>query len=321
MKTVVIIGNGFDLDLGLHTSYRDFITSDECVKLHGGSKNNLLSMIIDKYHLLNWIDLEEELKQIAIRHDMMNLPRNRDFKADFHNVSRCLQSYLKRVQESIGQDDLRKISCAAMLLKLMCDYPAEFEIYNFNYTDLNVLAKSLGYEGHLHYSHVHGDLQSEIILGFEDDVPELQDFYYMIKTFNSSYSTSHIRESLSKAHEVIIFGHSLGSTDYPYFSEFFASKSSISSKFDNPMRISIITANEDSKLSILKQLRKMNNNRTNILLDRNDVTFFYTNNWTTIPIFHHLLQRLKVEADAKTLFLKWQNNDQLKNLSNDKDKT
>lgn len=42
MKTVVIIGNGFDLDLGLKTSYRDFVMSQECKKLRHGNRNNLL---------------------------------------------------------------------------------------------------------------------------------------------------------------------------------------------------------------------------------------------------------------------------------------
>ncbi len=51
----------------------------------------------------------------------------------------------------------------------------------------------------------------------------------------------------------------------------------------------------------------MNNDRTNILLDRKEVTFFTTCNWSTIPLFHHILQRLKVEADAKALLQKWQN--------------
>lgn len=308
MKTVVIIGNGFDLDLGLKTSYRDFVTSKECKELQQGGRNYLLSMIANKFYLQHWIDLEEELKQLAIRHSSIALPRHRDFKAEFQDITKCLHKYLTQVQESVKETGLRKISCAAQLLKLMCEYPSEFEIYNFNYTDLNVFAEVLGYKRGIDCSNVHGKLEGgSIILGFEDDVHGLQDFHYMIKTFNSNYSTSHVRESLSKAREVIIFGHSLGKTDYPYFSDFFSIKSSGSSKTDVPTKISIVTSNEDSKLSILKQLKVMNNDRTNILLDRNDVTFFTTCNWSTIPLFHHILQRLKVEADAKTLLQKWQN--------------
>lgn len=308
MKTVVIIGNGFDLDLGLKTSYRDFVTSKECKELQQGGRNYLLSMIANKFYLQHWIDLEEELKQLAIRHSSIALPRHRDFKAEFQDITKCLHKYLTRVQESVKETGLRKISCAAQLLKLMCEYPSEFEIYNFNYTDLNVFAEVLGYKRGIDCSNVHGKLEGgSIILGFEDDVHGLQDFHYMIKTFNSNYSTSHVRESLSKAREVIIFGHSLGKTDYPYFSEFFKIKSSGSSKTDMPTKISIVTSNEDSKLSILKQLKVMNKDRTNILLDRNDVTFFTTCNWSTIPLFHHILQRLKVEADAKALLQKWQN--------------
>lgn len=319
MKTVVILGNGFDLDLGLKTSYRDFVMSQQCKKLRHGNRNNLLSMILDKFYLQNWIDLEEELKELAQRFNAVTLPKHRDFKAEFLGITKCLHDYLKGIQDSIKEDGLRQISCAAKLLELMCEYPSEFEIFNFNYTDLNVFARALGYlndEEELYFRNVHGNLGSgSIIVGFEDDVSNLQSFHYMIKTFNSNYSTSHVRESLLNAHEVIIFGHSLGKTDYPYFSEFFASKSSSHQESDASVRITFVTADEKSKLSILEQLKNMNGNRTNILLDRNDVTFVTTNNWMAIPQFHHILQRLRVESDAKTLLQKWQNEDALASLS------
>lgn len=317
MKTVVILGNGFDLDLGLKTSYRDFVTSHECGKLRQGSYNNLLSIILNKFYLQNWIDLEEELRQTAVTYSSVPLTRNRCFKSEFNDISKGLHDYLVNVQNTVGEKKLRNTSCAALLLEIMCQYPSEFEIYSFNYTDLNKLARSLGYDGHLNLINVHGSLNSDIVLGFEDDVPGLNDFHYMIKSFNPNYSTSHVRDSLSTAKEVIIFGHSLGSTDYPYFAEFFSSKSSEKLSQGHPTRISIVTYNEEAKLSILRQLKVMNNNRTDILMDRNDVTFFMTNNWMAIPQFHHLLQRLKIEAHAKSLFLKWQNEDNLMKLSKD----
>lgn len=321
MKTVVIIGNGFDLDLGLKTSYRDFVTSLECNILRYGNRNNLLSMILDKFYLQNWIDLEEELKELALRLNYVALPKHKDFKAEYLGITKCLHSYLKRIQDSVQESGLREISCAAKLLELMCDYPSEFEIFNFNYTDLNVFGRFFGYlsdKEELQFRNVHGTLDSgSIIVGFEDDVPNLQGFHYMIKTFNDNYSTSHVRESLMNAHEVVIFGHSLGSTDYPYFSEFFASKSTLRQESDTPVRITFVTANENSKLSILRQLKIMNGNRTNILLDRNDITFVTTNNWMAIPQFHHLLQRLKVEFDAKLLLQKWENEHAITSLSTD----
>lgn len=308
MKTVVILGNGFDLDLGLKTSYRDFVMSQECKKLRHGNRNNLLSMILDKFYLQNWIDLEEELKELAQRLNAVVLPKHKDFKAEFLGITKCLHDYLKGIQDSIKEDGLRQISCAAKLLELMCEYPSEFEIFNFNYTDLNVFARALGYlndRNDLHFRNVHGNLGSgSIIVGFEDNVQNLQNFHYMVKTFNNNYSTSHVRESLLKAHEVIIFGHSLGSTDYPYFSEFFASKSSSPQGSNVPVKITFVTADENSKLSILKQLKNMNSSRTNVLCDRNDITFITTNNWMAIPQFHHILHCLKVEADAKTLLQK-----------------
>ncbi|MCM1441733.1 MAG: bacteriophage abortive infection AbiH family protein, partial [Roseburia sp.] len=65
MKTLVIIGNGFDLNLGLKTSYRHFVESEECRTLLSKGHNYLLKTILGKYHLCNWVDIEEELKFIA----------------------------------------------------------------------------------------------------------------------------------------------------------------------------------------------------------------------------------------------------------------
>ena len=58
---VLVIGNGFDLDLGLPTKYSDFIKSlcfDElCEK-----DNKLANHLREVHDVKNWIDVEEELK-------------------------------------------------------------------------------------------------------------------------------------------------------------------------------------------------------------------------------------------------------------------
>ena len=81
---------------------------------------------------------------------------------------------------------------------------------------------------------------------------------------------------LSEAEEVIFFGHSLGSTDYHYFSQFFKQKSKPDLKQNESIRISFITANNESHIAILNQLRNMNDSNTNLLFDQNDIEFYYT---------------------------------------------
>lgn len=58
---IVIIGNGFDLNLGLKSGYQDYIKSAYFESLI--SKRNYLAMYLKKQNnLQRWIDIENELK-------------------------------------------------------------------------------------------------------------------------------------------------------------------------------------------------------------------------------------------------------------------
>lgn len=301
MKTIIILGNGFDLNLGLKTSYRDFIDSKICHDLFKQKHNYILSCITGKYHLKNWVDIEEELKTIARNNNGQRLSYSKDLHADYIEIVDALNTYLKRIQE---QSHLRSNSLAAKLLKLISDYPSEFEIFTFNYTSLGTLAFRLGLNSCFPYYHVHGCLdEKSCILGFEDSVEGIEDYSYMIKSFNSKFVSRHLRQTLLDAKEVIIFGHSLGSTDYQYFLQFFKRKSVPDLPSNNSVRLSIITSNESSKLNIMRQLKIMNDNRTNFLIDQNDVKFYYSNDMNVAYSFHNLLHRLEVEMNAKAVLL------------------
>lgn len=61
---VLIIGNGFDLDLGLKTAYKDFWNSDYCPKLYPAPIiGHLNSKWKDSSEEVKWYDLENELLQ------------------------------------------------------------------------------------------------------------------------------------------------------------------------------------------------------------------------------------------------------------------
>ena len=64
--TCIVIGNGFDINLGLPTSYADFVKSthfDDMVK----RGNELAKHLKSKFELQNWIDIENELKIIFFK--------------------------------------------------------------------------------------------------------------------------------------------------------------------------------------------------------------------------------------------------------------
>ena len=61
-KIVLILGNGFDLDLGLKTSYKDFWESEFCPKDYPAPLiHHLNQRWPDNLDAVKWYDLENEL--------------------------------------------------------------------------------------------------------------------------------------------------------------------------------------------------------------------------------------------------------------------
>lgn len=296
-KIVLILGNGFDLDLGLPTSYRDFVESLECEILASSQDNYLTKRLINNYRLQGWVDVEEELKAFAKEKNGKSGPDIYRFESEFIELVNQLRRYLMRVTEN--PEKINAYSTSALLLKVIEMYPYDFEIFSFNYTNLNNIKKIIQLNKSLCYRHVHGSVDDNtLILGFEDDAESVDDYSFMIKTFNPDYSSHHLRQSLSQAKEVVFFGHSLGSTDYHYFEQFFKEKSKAGLKREDSVRVSFVTASNESHISILNQLRKMNDANTNLLFDQNDIEFYYTSDYRTRYRIFHFIDRLRLECHA-----------------------
>ncbi len=63
MNKILIIGNGFDLNLGLKTSYKEFVESNEFKNLI--RNNDLARYLQSVQNNQNWVDIEHELKKYA----------------------------------------------------------------------------------------------------------------------------------------------------------------------------------------------------------------------------------------------------------------
>ena len=70
------LGNGFDLSLGLSTSYMDFVNSDE-FQILLNMQNQLAIYLKVNAELQNWIDIENELKLYSKNED------NAKFKTEY----------------------------------------------------------------------------------------------------------------------------------------------------------------------------------------------------------------------------------------------
>lgn len=282
-KKVFIIGNGFDLDLGWNTRYSDFATSQYWPTSNYNFYQNLQRVLQEKAYIEKWFDLEQVLLEYAI------LPPTKEYynrtndylkedKKFFEKVSTSLTEYLQNEQK---KTPIKKDSIAIKVLKAIVNNGYFTSIYSFNYTDLNVVASKAGISP-VSYEHVHGNIKdNSIILGVKDSAELKEGYSFLYKTFNRHYESHPIQYDLMDADEIVFFGHSLGVNDYHYFQRFFQKQCDEQLERKDGKDITIITYNETSRISILEQLRKMNDNKTDQLFLLNRLQFICTENGET----------------------------------------
>ena len=160
---ILVIGNGFDLDLGLNTSYKTFIDKMYIKTQHPESTNTLIDAMIKNYKEANWIDIELFLKDYA-----------KKYKGDVCEKRNIGDEYRK----------LKKDLCTYMLLE---KYPDSYNTESFAYKIL----------------HIHGNCKNNnIILGFDECDTIHPDCQIMIKSRDINVNPSIINgiESAKKYH-------------------------------------------------------------------------------------------------------------------------
>lgn len=260
---VLILGNGFDLDLKFKTSYENFVeNTPSCTHyffpfVRGGHDFHKLGEFVLDATIHKWFDLEDILAQYgsnrdALFHTNHIVGTETENRTDFQRLVNGLKSYLSSLDFSRPDEK----SVAARLLKSIPDDGLNFPtIYTFNYTDVVEIGKTLGVDIVSPF-YVHGSLKNDdIILGVGDYANLLVSADFMYKSFQNPYRSSPILTDLAHCDTLVIFGLSLSQVDYPYFKDFF---SKVSSGNANRPYIRIITYDDASKLDILRNLRRMN---------------------------------------------------------------
>ena len=247
-KVVIIVGNGFDLDLGFKTSYRDFVNSDLfqtlLIENHPNSydvepeysrdmniyPNSLADYIKKEEEYKNWVDLEECIKEYCIE---QGTPLSSEIiSREVNAVKYFLYKFISKIPRDIDAFSYHnKIS-----YKILCalvDVKADFEIWSFNYTySCELLLEKLGYtndmaKAKIHY--VHGSLfeaesnnKLSLVLGcnYSKEVAAIcpsiikNDMIPNYKRLKNQFD-AHLME----AENIIFIGHSMGSTDRQYFKQ------------------------------------------------------------------------------------------------------
>lgn len=285
---VLVLGNGFDLDLGYPTGYKDYKLP---FQNNGKDSHRLGKFLLHCTKVQQWgslekvlteygrVDPEKEYKDImnmfsfpgssiinkafgqifrrtskAIRNRSKHVPG--DLK-DLEKLSNSLEAYIKSLDLSKPRED----SVAAKLLKALCSEPST--VYSFNYTDLAEIGKALGVEVEpVHY--VHGcAAQGNMVLGAGDYTQLRSNATYLYKTMNEKYRATDLMDALDKSDEVFFYGLSFSKEDYPYFEDFF--KKIADGDYGSQRKyIRIFTYDDYSRMDVLSNLRGMTDGLTKL---------------------------------------------------------
>lgn len=176
--SVLILGNGFDLDLKIRTKYKQFADDNDYwpFKESISFEEDSLPFFLNKHksQVDTWFDLEELLACYASENKDLSKEKILQAKQDFSILSRALKEYLikqeetfvERMHNSMGH--ARRMTAAHRVLQLFLKKRVR-SIYTFNYTNTFRIAQQLilNFEGV--FNHVHGStLDDNIILGAGD---------------------------------------------------------------------------------------------------------------------------------------------------------
>lgn len=278
-KRLLIIGNGFDIDLGLRTRYSDFAKSNFWEKLmrntHGFDQD-LLAALREAKEKEAWFDIEKTMNEYvrAIRPESLTTDLVDKDKKNFIEVTKALDKYLKDEQKS---RTLESNHYAVQVLRLIADVGG-FEYYTFNYTSLGDIAISCGIKiDTSRITHVHGSLENDsIILGvLTDPANQLHEQYsFMYKDNSRFYMSNNMYEDFDKADDIIFFGHSINGMDFPYFKDFFIKQSGMGGEYKSK-HITIFTYDDDSNQQIRNSIRNAQVDLTQ-LFRRNNISIIQT---------------------------------------------
>lgn len=297
---VLIIGNGFDLDLNLKTSYSNFYQSNYW-PFNNPSTRMGEYLQKERERTNNWMDLETKLGDYACTgHHGVGVPFRLDIlqennQSDQELLIGRLNDYLKEAEKGEIEHD----SIAAVVLKANLTSTALPHIFSFNYTDLHMIADKLGINTEFNYHHVHGSLQSNnIILGVGENysdnthhhLPLEMDFLY--KTSSPNYRPPQMADILNKSTQITFFGLSLGGMDAPYFSGLFHNLSSQEGK-----RITFFTYDNMSRLQLLRHLRNVEAINLNDIWTRHSLNFICTSNPNDKSKVDEYIQNLKYKFE------------------------
>lgn len=277
MNIVLVIGNGFDLNLGLPTSFSHFIESEIYKSII--SENELAKYLVNCYEAnMGWVDIEYELSNYS-----MLYPSSKSLKDDFIELRQALADYIGEVEYNIleiNKESQAYLSFGDYFFNSVGSNPTDrTTVINFNYTHsiqkikrnlygngflskfmeiAEELSPLMGKESpfrNIEFLYPHGAVDTGIVFGVDDNAVISPKHTFLRKSACSSLSPFNPK-ILRLAQKVIIWGHSLGESDHAYFMDFFSKQASGESQ---RKEIVITYYGEDGFDSLISQLDILTN--------------------------------------------------------------
>lgn len=280
MNCIIILGNGFDLDLGWETSYEAFYNKQK-LKNFQTDEDDLFQFVI-KNAPGNWFDFERTLYEY-VQHRAKN-PASKDIvQRDIQDYNNSFKIPLMHFISQAAKGEIGKESHAYRLLEAYVEARkgrfstlTSNKLYSFNYTPLLNVIRQIDANVRATYTPVHGRIEDEsIIFGFHDapDVP--REYRSLQKSMDRNYKSSDMVTQSLKADTLVFFGLSLGYIDGVYFKIMFDQLSNRT----NPQMINkhlfFITKDAQSEEDCKNNLLDMGIN-LQLLYSSNEVHFIYT---------------------------------------------
>lgn len=272
-EKLVFIGNGLDLNLGLKTSYKDFLNSPSFNDLLKNPTTNNEPFLAQHLNQIkdnnNWVNIELELSKFSTE------KANEHFIKDYKNLCKSLTEYINNIQDT---ENFLETSQAFTFLESLC-LRGKTTILNFNYT--NTAQKILNNKYHktpginekerpYEHFHIHGSAKDKNIIFGVDDTHKIGKGHIEIR--KSSFNDKHgriIKKHLRSANDIYFFGLSLGETDHMYFRDFFEN---ISNKYSEK-KLHFYHYGEEGRLQLHNQFETLTNQKVTALKSNNEFIF------------------------------------------------
>ena len=246
-SSLLIIGNGFDLNCGLKTSYKNvyeeyIVSESDSVLIH--KFKNEISSDFEK-----WSDFELGMAEYAQKFNSENelMECTNDFNHFMHvYLSQIQQNFHKTFEQLYRNDEIKSEmnksiqslgsavshNMDALISQRSATKIENISILSFNYTDIfDYLFSSVFYGRILNFPiHIHGMLEDDPILGVDNDQQLTVVFPLTDKVrrsfikpfFNKTYDSNRMEAAKSAIHNantIFVYGASLGISDLTWRNE------------------------------------------------------------------------------------------------------